>query len=54
MTVMPRFHTPPAPVLLDDEVRDLPGRFSEEDLYAEAGSSRRRGDRPFDEREDDR
>lgn len=42
------------PALLDLDAFDTPVRLSDEDLYAEAGGSRRVGGDPFDEQEEDR
>jgi hypothetical protein len=44
----------PDPWLLDEETWDCPGRLTDADLFAQAGTWRRRGDAPLDDREDGR
>ena len=51
---MHRHHNRAEPALLDLDAFDAPFRLSDEDLYAEAGDSRRVGGNPFDEQEEDR
>lgn len=44
----------PDPWLLDEEAWACPGRLTETELFAEAGTRRRQGERMLDDPEDDR
>lgn len=54
MSAMPRFRAEPRPVLLDADTWEVPSRLTAEDLYLQAGTDRRTGGRPVDDREDER
>lgn len=54
MSAMSRFRTEPAPVLLDPDAWEAPFRLSADDLYLQAGTDRREGRLPLEDREGDR